>query len=208
MRPLTLVCMFMLSHGAVADVVVEALLPGFAVLQVDGQRVTLRNGQQVGDVRLIAADAKSALVEINGVQRRLAMSGRISTRFSEPAERSVTIPRNAQMQYAVTAEINGVRLPVIVDTGANIVAMNSAAAAAIGLAADAGEPSQVQTAGSLVPARRVVLDSVVVGGIRVDAVAGTVMEGDYPVVVLLGMSFLQHVELEEKAGVLTLRARW
>jgi aspartyl protease family protein len=196
------------AQALAADIVVEALLPGVAVMQIDGRRVTLRAGQSEQGVRLVAADARAAVVEINGQQQRLRVSQRISAQFSEPRERSVVIPRDDQMQYRTTVEINGVRVPAIVDTGANIVALNGRHARAVGIGADEGQPSQVQTAGSLVPARRVQLDSVNVGGIRVDAVAATVIDGEFPAVVLLGMSYLQHVELEDRAGVLTLKARW
>ncbi len=191
-----------------AEIVVEALLPGIAVMKVDGARITLREGETEKGLRLIAADAQSALVEISGQEQRLRVSQRISSQFSEPTRRSITIPRNEQMQYRTTAEINGVRLPVIVDTGANIVALNTRDARAVGIKANEGIAASVETAGAVVAARRVVLDSVDVGGIRIEAVAATVIAGAQPSVVLLGMSYLQHVELEDRAGVLTLRGRW
>jgi aspartyl protease family protein len=195
-------------RGFATEILVEALLPGIAVMTIDGARVTLREGQSERGVRLIAADAQSALVEIAGQEQRLRVSQRISGTFTAPAQRSVTIPRNAQMQYRTTAQINGVRLAVIVDTGANIVALNSRDARAIGIADNAGVAVSVQTAGAVVPARQVQLDSVDVGGIRIESVAATVIDGPQPSVALLGMSFLQHVEMEDRAGVLTLRARW
>jgi aspartyl protease family protein len=177
-------------------------------MKVDGARITLREGETEKGLRLIAADAQSALVEISGQEQRLRVSQRISSQFSEPTRRSITIPRNEQMQYRTTAEINGVRLPVIVDTGANIVALNTRDARAVGIKANEGVAASVETAGAVVAARRVVLDSVDVGGIRIEAVAATVIAGAQPSVVLLGMSYLQHVELEDRAGVLTLRGRW
>lgn len=190
------------------DVVVEALLPGVAVVRIDGQRVTLREGKVTKGVRLIEADAKSALIEVEGKTQRLGVSQRISTSFSKPAERVVTIPRNNQMQYLTNAEINGTRLSVLVDTGANIVALNSRHAAAVGIDPSEGQPSTVQTAGSVVPARRVNLDVVDVGGIRINNVAATVIDGEFPVTILLGMSFLQHVTINDSNGVLTLKARY
>ena len=191
-----------------ADVVVEALLPNLAVMRIDGQRVKLRAGESHKGITLIEANSKTALIEIDGKQQQLGVSQRISAQFSEPESRVVTIPRNSQMQYQTTAEINGARVRVVVDTGANIIAMNAAHARAAGISDDEGQPSQVQTAGSIVAARRVVLDSVDVGGIRVNRVLATVLDGDFPIDVLLGMSFLQHVDLEESEGILTMRARY
>jgi aspartyl protease family protein len=190
------------------ELVVEALLPGFAVLQVDGRRVTLRAGEQYGDVRLIESDARSALLLIDGERRRLEVSQRISSAFTPQERPTVTVRRDERLQYRTTAEINGVRLPVLVDTGANIVALNSAQAAAVGIGPEDGEQAAVETAGAVVVARRVQLGSVALGGIRIDAVEATVIEGVQPRTVLLGMSFLRHVEMEERDGVLTLRGRW
>ncbi|MDA8961977.1 TIGR02281 family clan AA aspartic protease [Congregibacter sp.] len=205
--PLALVALLFMP-GLRAEIVVEALLPGLAVMQIDGSRVTLREGESQGGVLLISADAQSALIEIGGRQQQLRVSQRISGQFSEPQQRSISIPRNDQMQYLTNAEINSVRLAMIVDTGANIIALNTRDALAVGIAKDEGVAASVQTAGAIVPARRVVLDSVIVGGIRVDGVTATVIDGEQPSVALLGMSFLQHVEMQEQGGILTLRARW
>ncbi|WOJ96780.1 TIGR02281 family clan AA aspartic protease [Congregibacter brevis] len=208
MRFYLLIWVFAFAPVLKAEILVEALLPGLAVMKIDGQRVTLREGQSEGGVLLLTADAQSALVEIGGQQQRLRVSQRISGQFSEPKERSVAIPRNEQMQYVTSAEINNIRLAMLVDTGANIIALNSRDARAVGIAEDEGVAARVQTAGSIVPARRVLLDSVIVGGIRVDGVAATVIEGEQPSVALLGMSFLQHVDMQEQSGILTLKARW
>ena len=54
----------------------------------------------------------------------------------------------------------------------------------------------------------VTLRSVEVGGIRVENVRATVTAGEYPSTVLLGMSYLQHVELREREGVLSLSRAW
>ncbi|MDP5053488.1 MAG: TIGR02281 family clan AA aspartic protease [Congregibacter sp.] len=204
---LLLVALFAMPVQAV-DIVVEALFPGLAVMQIDGERVTLREGQRQNGVLLITADAQSALLELGGQEQRLRVSQRISSQFSEPPPRSIAIPRNQQMQYLTNAEINNVRLAVIVDTGANIIALNSRDALAVGIAKDEGVAASVQTAGSIVAARKVLLDTVVVGGIRIDGVTATVIDGEQPSVALLGMSFLQHVDMQEQNGILTLRARW
>lgn len=208
MRLFLLIWAFAFAPLLKAEILVEALLPGLAVMKIDGQRVTLREGQSEGGVLLLSADAQSALVEIDGQQQRLRVSQRITGQFNEPEERSVAIPRNEQMQYVTSAEINNIRLAMLVDTGANIIALNSRDARAVGIAEDDGVAARVQTAGSVVPARRVLLDTVIVGGIRVDGVAATVIEGEQPSVALLGMSFLQHVDMQEQSGILTLKARW
>jgi aspartyl protease family protein len=190
------------------EVVAEGLLPGMAVLRIDGERVTLRPGQREGAVRLIEVSAQEALIELDGQQQRIAISQRVESSYSSPETRSVTIARNQNLQYLTNAQINGRQVRVLVDTGANSVAINTEQARALGIRDDDGEAAQVQTASDVLVARRVQLRSVVVGGIEARAVDATVLEGDQPPVILLGMSFLRHVELEERDGILTLRGRW
>ena len=72
----------------------------------------------------------------------------------------------------------------------------------------AGTSGQVETASGNVNAWLVTLDSVNVGGIRVDNVRASVVDGDFPATILLGMTFLKHVEMQESNGVLSLSRTW
>ncbi|MEM6484274.1 MAG: TIGR02281 family clan AA aspartic protease [Pseudomonadota bacterium] len=205
---LGLFLLFTAPHVLAVDVIVEALFPKLAVLRIDGARATLKQGETTRGVSLISSDAQKAVIEVNGERQELRVSQRISSAFSAPQKRTVTIPRSAQMQYRTTAEINGRRVDVLVDTGANIVAMSRLHARALGIDPSQGTPILVTTAGSQETARQLVLSSIDVGGIRVNSVAATVIDSDFPEDVLLGMSFLQHVDLDEKNGVMTLQARF
>ena len=66
----------------------------------------------------------------------------------------------------------------------------------------------METASGSVPARLVNLQSVDVGGIRVDNVEATVVEGEFPSTILLGMTYLRHVRMQETGGVLSLSRAW
>ncbi|TCO70445.1 retropepsin-like aspartic protease family protein [Chromatocurvus halotolerans] len=193
---------------AQAQVSVEALMPGMVVLTIDGKRHTLRRGASAAGVTLIDATAEEALLEIAGEQRSLGVSDRVSAAFTEPGVRQIDIPRNDRMQYQTTALINGRRTDVLVDTGANIVAMNAAQAQRLGIPPGAGQATRVETAGNTLVGRSVNLDFVDVGGIRVDNVRATVLEGDYPRMILLGMTYLEHVSLQERNGILSLSRDW
>jgi aspartyl protease family protein len=190
------------------EIVAEGLLPGMAVLRIDDARVTLRPGETHGSVRLVEVSARKAVLNVDGVRREIGLSERVDSSYTPAPARSLTIRRNAQMQYITTAEINGRRVQVLVDTGATNVAMNAAQARALGIGDDEGVVSQVQTASEILAARQVQLRSVVVGQIGVEAVNATVIDGEQPSVILLGMSFLQHVRLDESDGILILQSRW
>ena len=182
----------------------QALFTDAAMLKIQGQSKLLKVGQSHGGVTLVEATSSRAVLELGGERREVGVSGRISGKYLAPSTREVRIPRDAQMQYRAQAELNGRRLEVLVDTGANIVAMNSTQARRLGIDYRKGMPSRVETAAGLVNAWIVTLDSVNVGGIEVSGVRATVIEGTHPNTVLLGMSFLEHVEMREKNGILLL----
>ena len=186
------------------DVEVQALFTDAAMLKIQGQSKMLRVGQSFGGVTLLQATSRAALIELDGERRQVTVSQRISGNYKAPTERQVSIPRDAMLQYRSQAEINGRRVEVMVDTGANVVAMNSAQAQSVGIDYKAGVPSTVQTAAGVVNAWMVTLDSVDVGGIRVDSVQATVIEGSHPTTILLGMTYLRHVDMKEENGILLL----
>lgn len=192
------------AMAANAEVTVEGLMPGAAVLNIGGQRKLLKVGQSHGGVTLLEATGDSALLEIDGRQRSMGLSTRIDSQYEEPEERVVTIARNDRNQYLTNALINGRSTLVLVDTGANIMALSTRHARELGVNYRLGEPSRVRTASGVADAYSVTLDSVSVGGIRVDNVRASVVDGDYPENVLLGMSYLNHVRIEESGGVLSL----
>ncbi len=82
----------------------------------------------------------------------VGLSQRVGTNFEETQEQVVTIPRNAMMQYQTNATINGRSVLVMVDTGANMVAISSEQARAMNIDYSAGTPAQVETASGLTSA--------------------------------------------------------
>lgn len=187
---------------------VEALFPQAAVVKVDGQRKMLRVGEAFRGVTLLAAGSASATLEVAGQQQVHGLTRSVGSSYQAPQKQVVKIPRDARMQYQTTALINGRSMPVLVDTGANVLAMSSVHARALGVPAEEGQPSVVETASGRVKARIVNLQSVSVGGIRVDNVRASVVEGEFPATILLGMTYLQHVDIEENNGVLSLSRVW
>ncbi len=213
-----LICLCLLGLGLLtaglpataraADLVVEALLPNTAVIRINGSRQTLRAGQTFDGVTLVSADANAAVVEVGGKRQTLKLNQLVTTKFQQSEKQQVDIPRDAALQYRTGATINGRRTEVIVDTGANVVAMNAGHARALGVDISEGSPARMETASGQVPAHAVQLLSVDVGGIRVDNVAAIVAEGEFPRTVLLGMTYLRHVEMQEANGVLSISRDW
>lgn len=198
--------LWLVVHAAAASpsVELEALLGDTAVLMINGQRKTLRVGQSQDGVTLVATQAAAATVEIEGRASTIGLSERVGTRYQEPHEQVVSIARDAAMRYQTNAIINGHSTLVLVDTGANTVAISAAQARSMNIDYSAGAPSEAETASGISTGYSITLQSVIVGGIEVPNVEAMVVEGDYPATVLLGMSFLRHVKMQEHNGILSL----
>ena len=203
-----LLCLLAAASAVQADVEVKGLFKGAALLSVNGQQKLLKVGQEWQGVTLLEADSKQAVAEIEGERMTLTVSSRIHTNFEDPSSRTIRIRRNAQNQYITTADINGRRNTVLVDTGANIIAMNMIHARQIGVELPDQPNGQVATASGVVAGYTVFLDSVDVGGIKVRNVQASVLDGAFPQKILLGMSYLRHVKMEESDGVLMLTSKY
>jgi aspartyl protease family protein len=194
----------MCATGDSSSVEVQAILGKSAVLLINGERKMLRAGESFAGITLVATEPTAVTLDINGRTQTVGMSKRVATNFQQVDEKVVTIPRDSRMQYRTTAIINGRNRMVMVDTGATVVALSSREAMAMGIDYLDGVPSQAETASGMTDAYGVILQSVSIGGIRVDNVPAMVIEGGYPTTVLLGMSYLQHVKIQEHNGILSL----
>jgi aspartyl protease family protein len=186
------------------EVVVLGLFKNAAFIEVDGGGKLVRVGETYRGVDLLSADSWAARVRVAGQEYEVGVSQRISAVYSERETERVLIPRSQNLQYLTTLVINGRSAQGLVDTGANVVAMSARQAEALGIEYLAAPPQTMSTASGTVRAYRVQLDSVDVGGILVRNVVASVLEGSHPQQVLIGMSYLKHVEISERAGILML----
>lgn len=186
------------------SVELQALLGDTVVVMINGQRKTLRPGQSFAGVTLVAAQPTTATLEINGRSQTLGLSQRVSSNYQELQEQVVNIARDPRMQYQTNAIINGHSALVLVDTGASTVAISSAQARSMNIDYASGYATKAETASGLTDAYGITLQSVSVGGIQVNNVPAMVVRGDYPTTILLGMTYLQHVKMQEQNGILSL----
>ncbi len=116
----------------------------------------------------------------------------------------VTLQRNRQGQFISSGQINGQPVVFLVDTGASHVVVPSKLADELNLQPE--HPFAVVTANGTVTVYSTHLQQVGLGGIEltgdIRASINPHMEGD---LVLLGTSFLRHLEFEQKDDKLILR---
>ncbi|MBI5612475.1 MAG: TIGR02281 family clan AA aspartic protease [Gammaproteobacteria bacterium] len=192
---------------AVDSVTLYALFKDKAILQIDGARRVLANGEASPEgVRLIDTDTQSdeAVVEIDGKRETLKL-GVVVSSFQGGAPAGVTLWADSQGFFVAQGSINGQPVAFLVDTGANTVALNGALAQRLGLDhKKKGQASVVTTASGNVRARRVLLDTVKVGEIVQHNVEAVVLDGAQPSTPLLGMSFLNSMEMRRDGNKMEL----
>jgi aspartyl protease family protein len=115
--------------------------------------------------------------------------------------RTVEIARGSSGSFGVTAQVNGARIPMVLDTGASSVVLTQEAAKAAGLPIEVLSYSvTIETANGRARAAPVTLDTVAIGGIIERAVPALIAQKGQLRTNLLGMSFLGRLEGWEVRG--------
>lgn len=195
---------------AIEQIEVQALLPGMAVVLIDGERHTLKQGQPpISGVRLITSDSKIATLEIDGVAKEYQMGTRISTSYVKQEKVKEQIVANQRGMYLTYGSINGQSVRFLIDTGATTIAMSSPDAKRLGIQYRLdGIPASASTASGIANAWRIKLKSVKLGKISLANVDAMVVDGDYPRHILLGMSFLDKLKVSKENNLMILEQKY
>ena len=197
-----------IAGPASASIEVVGLFKDRAVVRSPAGDELIRVGETSrGGVTLVRADTGGAVVRYRGETQRLSLSNRVGSRFTKNESRSISINADSLGQYRVQGFINERRASFLVDTGASVVALSGQHARSLGIDYSLGQQGTVVTAQGEVGARFITLSTVNVGGVTAHNVAATVIEGNYPVDILLGMSYLNKVNMQNAGGVLTITRR-
>ena len=127
----------------------------------------------------------------------------LSTYVGADGTREVVLQRNRAGHYLAMGEINGQRVEFLLDTGASDVSIPAGVAQRLGL--QPGQPRIYRTANGQITAYDTRLDSLALGELRLHNVRGSInphMDGE---IILLGMSFLGHLEFTQRGDTLIIR---
>lgn len=124
--------------------------------------------------------------------------------MSSPGQASeVVLRRSRSGHYTAPGLINGEPVVFLLDTGATTVSIPETVAQRIGL--QRGAPGRVNTANGVITVYQTQLQSVSLGGIEQQGVRAHINPHMPSEIVLLGMSFMQHLEMVQSGDTLTLR---
>ncbi len=180
-----------------------------AVFAIDGgEPKTVKVGQKWSGITVIAVERGQATIEIDGKRRTLKLgqhhrSGAVAASSRE----KVTLAADSRGMFLAEGAINGITMRFMVDTGATYVGMSARDAVRLGIDFQKGRPVMMQTANGRVMNYLVKLDRVKLGEIELTGVEGVVGEQDMPFV-LLGMSFLNRLEMQRDGASMTLIRRF
>jgi aspartyl protease family protein len=178
------------------------------IVDAKGKPKVFREGDTLPNgARLLRATSESALVELNGKRSTLKMGTHVSTAAPSSSGGRVTLTADARGHFETIGTINGATVRFLVDTGASMISMGVDDARRIGINYLQGERAYSNTANGVAPVYRVKLDTVKVGDITLNGIDGLVHEGGMPFV-LLGMSFLNRLEMNRQGDMLTLVKRY
>jgi aspartyl protease family protein len=141
-----------------------------------------------------------------GAQSRLQARPHTSVPGRSVAGGRAEIRATAYGHFVASAEVNGRRMDVLVDSGASMVALSHEDARQAGIDVSERDYTQgVRTANGVARVAPVVIDRISIGDVLVRNVTATVSEPGKLTTSLLGMSFLGRLQrVDMRSGVLIL----
>jgi aspartyl protease family protein len=187
------------------------MLGGRALLIVDGAAPkTVAAGEAYKGVKVLSTQGDVALVEIAGKKLSLrvgdapaSVGGGADAGFGT----RVVLSAGSNGHFLTQGQINGKSVPMVVDTGASVVALSVEEAQRVGLNYQTGERVQMGTANGVITAWRIKLATVRVGDVLVYDVDSVVSSGAMPYV-LLGNSFLSRFQMTRTNDQMVLEKRY
>jgi aspartyl protease family protein len=192
------------------EINVIGLSQGKAVVTVGGNprpRV-LRDGDSLPNgARLIRATPDAVVFEIDGARHTMTMGNQVSAAVPSSGSGLVILAADERGHFVTTGTINGGTVQFLVDTGATMISMGRGDARRVGIDYRKGRRGMSNTANGLAPVYQVKVDTIRIGAITLNNVDALVHDQDMPWV-LLGMSFLNRVEMRREGDNLTLTKRY
>jgi aspartyl protease family protein len=200
-------CLLPLAALAV-DVGLAGVMGGKAMLMIDGgEPQAIRVGESLGGVKLISVQGDRAVVEVGGKARPLRVGQHAVGIPSGDGQGRIVLNADGQGHFYATGTVNGVSVRFLVDTGATMISLGAADARRMGLDPARGVRAMTNTANGQAMVTKVQLDTVRIGDITLNNVDALIHQGDLPMA-LLGMSFLNRMDMQRDGSTLTLKKRY
>jgi len=198
------------SAGACAtDITVAGLFTNKALVQIDGGPLrTLSVGQKTAEgVVLVSVERDTATFDVEGKRVTVGI-GHARLAPSAPAGESVVLTADVRGHFRTDGQVNGRPVRFIVDTGATLIALPAGEARRLSIDYQKGRPAMMRTANGNSPGFIVKLDTVTIGSVTLYDIEAVVLEGTGLEGPLLGMSFLNRMNMKREGDIMTLTRRY
>ena len=207
---ITLLSCFCLLSGVASalDVGLAGIMGSKAMLMINGgEPRAVAVGQTIDGGRLNSVAGDQVIVEVDDKKRTLRVGQHAFGSASAVGSGKVILTADSQGHFVTHGTVNGASVKFLVDTGATLISLGASDARRIGIDASKGQRGITNTANGQAQVSKVKLDTVRVGDVTLHNVDALVHQNDLPVA-LLGMSFLNRMEMQRDGGTMTLKKQY
>lgn len=205
---LVTLCLCAAGQGVAQEVGLAGVMGSKAMLMVNGgepQAVAI--GQSLDGVKVVSVNGDQVVIEIGGKKRPLRVGQHAIGAPAADGSGRIIMTADAQGHFYTTGNINGTSVRFLVDTGATMISLGASDARRIGLDFNRGQKGMSQTANGQTMVSKIQLDTVRIGDVTLHNVDAVVHQTDMPMA-LLGMSFLNRMEMQRDGNTMTLKKRF
>ena len=202
-----LVCLFQVPAMA-QDVGLAGIMGSKAMLMINGgEPQAVPVGQTVDGVKVLSIQGDQATIEVGGKKRPLRVGQHAIGAGNGDGSDKIIMTADVQGHFFTTGNINGTSVRFLVDTGASMISLGATDARRIGLDFNRGQKSLSNTANGQVVVSKIQLDTVRIAGVTLHNVDAVIHQNEMPIA-LLGMSFLNRMEMQRDGSTMTLKKRF
>ena len=200
--------LFVALNVLAQDVGLAGIMGSKAMLIINGgEPLAVPIGQTVDGVKVLAIQGEQVTVDIGGKKRPLHIGQHAIGAASGDGSGKITMMADAQGHFFTTGTINGTSVRFLVDTGATMISLGATDARRVGLDFNRGQKALTNTANGQAVVSKVQIDTVRVGDVTLHNIDALIHQSDMPIA-LLGMSFLNRMEMQRDGSTMTLKKRF
>lgn len=190
------------------EVGLAGIMGSKAMLMINGgEPQAVQIGQSLDGVKVLSVQGDQVMIEIGGKKRPLRVGQYAVGAANGDGSGKIVMTADGQGHFYTTGTINGTSVRFIVDTGATMISLGMNDARRVGVDFNRGEKSMSNTANGQAVVSKVQLATVRIGDVTLHNVDALIHQTDMPVA-LLGMSFLNRMEMLRDGSTMTLKKRF
>lgn len=202
-----MICLFSVGSAA-QDVGLAGVMGSKAMLMLNGgEPKSVAVGQVLDGVKVISVQGDQVVIEIAGKKRSLRVGQHAIGAPSSDASGKIVMAADTRGHFYTNGSVNGNSVRFLVDTGATMISLGAADARRMGLDFNGGQKGMTQTANGQTMVSKIQLDTVRIGDVTLHNVDALIHQTDMPVA-LLGMSFLNRMDMQRDGNTMTLKKRF